>query len=523
MNDKYKMILVDDEDDVRGRILSKIKDSSGFEVVGKAGNGYDALELIEELEPHIVLTDIKMPFINGIELAKIIRREHPMTKVAFISGYDEFDYAREAIDLKVLSYLTKPVTSNDIDVFLKKVKEQLDKESQELKDITSIKEKYDELLPILGDSYLSSLILSPRISDSDIEKLKIYGINIGKGDFITCLLEIDHMSRYSIEETEKYKIRINEVIKNKFKEEAFVYSMIIPDGLVFIIKLDEKVDKEIDHILFEVIKTVEDYLSIDIKIGISEKYQVFNNFPESFKEAKRALGYSQFMNLSRIVYCSELDYRKAPESLSLYEDLFNIEHVIKYGNDRSVEEVIIKIKNSLDNQKDTFASNHNVLVIGFANLYIKLSQDVDPDILGKLASYKTKESFLDFITKIINEIRKKDVKGHVSRTDKILQGTINYIKMNYSDPMLSLENVCEKMNISISHLSMLLKKKKGITFNKFLIKTRLDKAIELLTTTDMKIVDVSIECGYNEVYYFSHSFKKYTGFPPGEYRKSAQV
>ena len=119
MNEKYKMILVDDEDDVRGRILSKIKESSGFEVVGKAGNGYDALELIEELEPHIVLTDIKMPFINGIELAKIIRREYPMTKVAFISGYDEFDYAREAIDLKVLSYLTKPVTSNDIDVFLK--------------------------------------------------------------------------------------------------------------------------------------------------------------------------------------------------------------------------------------------------------------------------------------------------------------------------------------------------------------------------------------------------------------------
>ena len=100
MND-YKVILVDDEDDVRGRIISKIKPDSGFTVVGKAGNGFDALELIEELRPDVVITDIRMPFIDGIELARIIKRDYPTTKIAFISGYDEFDYdndgrAREA-------------------------------------------------------------------------------------------------------------------------------------------------------------------------------------------------------------------------------------------------------------------------------------------------------------------------------------------------------------------------------------------------------------------------------------------
>ncbi len=105
----------------------------------------------------------------------------------------------------------------------------------------------------------------------------------------------------------------------------------------------------------------------------------------------------------------------------------------------------------------------------------------------------------------------------------MLQGTIDFILNNFSDPMLSLEKVCDEMNVSVSHLSMLLKKKKGITFNKFLIKTRLEKAIELLTTTQMKIVDISNVCGYNEVYYFSHSFKKFTGMPPGEYRKNALV
>ena len=91
MNELYKLILVDDEDEVRGRIMSMITAATGFEVVARASNGYDALELIEKFKPHVVLTDIRMPFINGIELAKIIRRDFPTTKVAFISGYDQFD------------------------------------------------------------------------------------------------------------------------------------------------------------------------------------------------------------------------------------------------------------------------------------------------------------------------------------------------------------------------------------------------------------------------------------------------
>ena len=128
MADPYKIILVDDEDEVRGRISSKISDDSGFVVAGTAGNGYDALELIEKLSPQVVLTDIKMPYIDGIELAEIIRRDYPTVRIGFITGYDEFDYARQAIKLGVRSYLTKPLTQEDISEFLRKLKVELDDE-----------------------------------------------------------------------------------------------------------------------------------------------------------------------------------------------------------------------------------------------------------------------------------------------------------------------------------------------------------------------------------------------------------
>ena len=122
MREDYKIIYVDDEDGFRGRIASFIQEGSGFQVIGSTSNGYDALDLVEKLHPDVVITDIRMPFIDGIELAKILRRDFPTINLVFISGYDEFDYAREAIELDVFTYLMKPVTAEDISSFLAKLK-----------------------------------------------------------------------------------------------------------------------------------------------------------------------------------------------------------------------------------------------------------------------------------------------------------------------------------------------------------------------------------------------------------------
>ena len=210
MDGNYRMILVDDEDEVRGRIISKINPASGFDVVGKAGNGYDALELIEKFKPHVVLTDIRMPFINGIELAKIIRRDFPTTKVAFISGYDQFDYAREAIDLNVVSYLMKPVTSNDIEEFLKKLKDSLDDEFNFLSNSRLIQKKYDDSIPQLINSYLSSYRSKNELSEDDITHLKQYSVDFSNGNYLVGIIGFG--SDINIKATEETKLFIGNLI-----------------------------------------------------------------------------------------------------------------------------------------------------------------------------------------------------------------------------------------------------------------------------------------------------------------------
>ena len=156
----YTMILVDDEDEVRGRISSRIGETSGFTVVGTAGNGYDALELIEEHTPHVVLTDIKMPYIDGIELAQTIRRDYPTTRIAFITGYNEFDYAREAIKLRARGYLTKPLTEEAIRDFLRDLKRDLDDEFEHRYSRDMIRKQYEQSVPLLigKQPYVSAVI-----------------------------------------------------------------------------------------------------------------------------------------------------------------------------------------------------------------------------------------------------------------------------------------------------------------------------------------------------------------------------
>jgi two-component system response regulator YesN len=154
MEELYKIILVDDEDEVRGRIPSKISEDSGFTVVGTTGNGYDALELIEKHSPQVVLTDIKMPYIDGIELAAIIRRDFPTVRVGFITGYNEFDYAREAIRHNVRSYLTKPLTQEDIASFLRHLKVELDEEYRDRYNRELIEKRYEQSVPLIIENFL---------------------------------------------------------------------------------------------------------------------------------------------------------------------------------------------------------------------------------------------------------------------------------------------------------------------------------------------------------------------------------
>ena len=217
----YTIIIVDDEEEVKKRIVSKIPVDCGFEIVGLAANGYDALELIEKLRPNVVITDIRMPFIDGIELTKIIRKDFPKTKIAFISGYDEFTYAKQAIDLGVIGYLSKPITEEDVLQFLARLKESLDEEFQQVFNQEKLDSIYQENLPALIENQFSSLLYLSVLSDSDLDRFKAFDIDLYHGTFTLGIIDIDHAAEFI--KIEQLRIFLMNLLKRKFSEVSHLY------------------------------------------------------------------------------------------------------------------------------------------------------------------------------------------------------------------------------------------------------------------------------------------------------------
>ena len=128
----YKVLLVDDEEEVRNAIEQRINwEELGFEVIGKAQNGVKAMEIAEKLQPDVVITDIKMPYMNGLELARNLKEENPGVRILILTGFDEFEYAKEAVHLEVEEYILKPINANELSECLKRLKNVLDKEREE--------------------------------------------------------------------------------------------------------------------------------------------------------------------------------------------------------------------------------------------------------------------------------------------------------------------------------------------------------------------------------------------------------
>lgn len=526
MSELYKVILVDDEDDVRGRIVSKILPEMGFEVVGKAGNGYDALELIDIHKPHVVITDIKMPFINGIELARIIRRDYPTTKVAFISGYDEFEYAREAIELNVVSYLMKPITSSDIDNFLKKLKLSLDDEFDFLSNKDIIEANYKESIPILVNSYLNSFIPKIELTDKDISKLEKYNYELNKGNYVTVCVSMS--GGLLFEET---KVFLQTLVRRTFGNYDQCITFITPEGITFIVKDDRlKVSSDLDLQIYEVFKYVEKYRNIQIQFGVSKLYHDFKKFPKSYQDSDSALRHSKYFNMGDIIYFEDIEDIEKKQVVIEDSEFDDLAYELKFG---SINEVKSKLKLIISKgmiEDEGVILDHQLMVVKLANTMINFIQSLqvnistinNGNIIEELLLFNDGDSLFDYIINLVVKLREKNQKSQVKKTDKLMDLAIKYINEHYKDPSLSLEIVAEELSISVSYLSMLLSKLKGITFNKYLVKVRMEKAKELLKLTSEKIINIAGMCGYNEVYYFSHSFKKYSGMSPKEFRNNGK-
>jgi len=546
----YKLILVDDEHEVREGILKKIQwEKYGFSIVGEAENGREALELAEKTIPDVVITDIKMPFMDGIKLSEELRKRFPLTKVIILTGFDEFEYAQKAIRLNVVEYALKPIAADELVEILLKVKNLIDEERASKEDITALKDYYVKSLPILREKFLTTLVTSKLQYEEIKEKAQNYNLDIIGDGFVVSIVSLDYnFSKITqqkdrekelskaygeVDEKELVKVSIlnmcNEiVIKNELGSVFFHEDRVV---ILTVLKQEnsEQIISRTMSVLEEIRLSAERYLKSTVTIGVGTAISDITDINESYKSAVSALDYRIILGKNRIIWIEDIEPHIGEKII--FDELKEraLSSGIKVGTTEEIIEIIDNLFKEIIYIKGTF-KDYQIYLMEILTTITKVAKnsnvDID-DIFGRDYNLFIELYKFNDIQKVKNWIKDISLKlsNYITRdrqdTVKLMvKQAKDYAKEKYSDSEITINKVCDHLHISPTYFSHIFKRDTKTTFINYLTQLRMEAAMELLRTTDKKTFEIAERVGYSEPNYFSYSFKKNFGISPSEYRNN---
>ncbi|WP_286905066.1 response regulator [Clostridium sp. UBA1652] len=533
----YRIIIVDDEEEIRLGIIKKIDwEAYGFEVVGDAENGQDALEKVEKYRPDVLMTDIKMPFMDGLELGKRVSEMMPSTKIIIFSGCDDFEYAHKAIQINVVEYVLKPINSVELIEVLKRLKEKLDYEYNEKRNLEKLQEYYIESLPVIREQFLVGAIEGRISREKWSEQIDKLNIDLKKEYLSVALirsegsLKLKDINNNINEDSVLTNISIKKTVDENMNQYCSFTSFIYSDIVVVIGGLSSK--DEIGHFINginEVCKVYERITNLKISAGIGYVYNDPCEIKFSYRTALNALEYKLILGLGKAIYIDDVEPDNSIE-LQFHEQEENLMlNAIKISTKEEIKDVINCLFDKVQHLLLPF-NKYRIYIMEIMTALLKLIQTYELDmdyIFGEnFNCYEHLDSFgsIDevkewFINKsiMVNVLIKKE---RVNSSILLVEQAKQYVLENYTDPDLSVEQVCSKLHVSSTYFSTIFKRETQNNFVNFLTTVRLEQAVKLLNTTDYKTYVIAEKVGYPEANYFSYVFKKKFGVSPSKYRKN---
>jgi two-component system response regulator YesN len=524
----YKVFFVEDEIVTREGIRDNVDwSASGFEFCGEASDGEMALPILQTARPDVLITDIKMPFMDGLQLCKIVRERMPWIKIIILSGHDEFEYARKAIELGVTEYLLKPVTAQNIHNSLQKIAVQLDQEKNEQKNLQELQKQVEENRESLRERFLLKLIVGAISSTDAIEQGQLLGLDLIARYYLVVILKAGLDDRSEQFDYDEYQ-QVQQLVVERVKSNPDIFLLKKDwEELVLVMKgnTPEYLDEERD-LLLAALKQDVDKTRYRFSIGAGTPKKRIADIYHSFVEA--------LVNIQNSTNGYKPGETLAAEKAGLLKiDKAAVEHYLRSGTKDGFEEFFESYIRPLGEPalRSHLIKNYIVVdvVIATAKLVAEWGGDIDriiPEINSietTLANIKTIDDLREQVGKIlISVLIFRDTQAQPQHVRLILQAK-KHIDQRYMEADLSLNDIAAQVNLSPSHFSTVFAQETCQTFKDYLTEVRIQKARELLRTTALKSSDISCQVGYNDPHYFSFVFKKNTGFSPSEFRTQVQV
>lgn len=533
--DNIKVFLAEDEFVMREGIKKNINwEANGYEFVGDAKDGELALPMVQKEKPDILITDIRMPFMDGLELSRLVKKELPDTEIIILSGFEEFEYAREGIKIGVAEYLTKPISANDLLQAINRVadgirKKRLEKELREkyLKEMQEMVglEKRDLFRAMVsGDSTVSSLIkLAGEVNVSitavnyNLLLLKLYSNHHADREFSGSILSIQDM----LEDT------INELGGISFDR--------APDGKAYLFMGDSEliVRNRLNSFENSVRRILEEYPSVKFFGAEGCSVGRISEISESYNVAIKVFAYRFFDNFGRFMTKDDIS-----EGETIVTDKFNVTDIdpknIKNKEFESFlmtgteDEAGFFIDAFFDKFGESAIQSSMFRQYISMNIYFSVAEFMESLGTGKESVesfnavseiFRSVEDTKKYLVRIVKEAIKTRERLANNKYDILVNEVYKYVNDNYAMEDLSLNQIAAVVNFSPSHLSMVFSQETGITLIKYITDVRMNKAKELLKCTSKRSSEISALVGYQDPHYFSYLFKKTQGITPTDYRE----
>ena len=544
-----KIFLAEDEVVVRETIKRMIPwEELGFELVGEAADGEMALPLLLRQQPDLLITDIKMPFMDGLTLARLAKKEIPGLKVVILSGYDDFNYAKQAIGIGVEDYLLKPITKNALIERLSEIRSRYEHEKTQKEYYEKFQREMQAYEKNNSRDFFEALVGGSMDMMEVYKRAEKLGLDIVAEAYNVLIFTMNcdedfsgQRDEYSSWEAESLELLENFFAGHSsamlFRSNIFSYGVLLKGQRETIEENTRACVDEIRKILSRQDGRREWFLAV------GQSVERLSQIQKSYHTASRAFS-QRYLYDENILYYDEMETMEHPGGQAETEDNAYLQKVDVNALNPAILQKFLS--NGLQEETENFVKdyfyaigqepmeslvfrNYVILNVRFSVIsFIKgLGCDTNEmesadteEVLAE--SGKNMESAIAYAKKMISQAIEIRDQNSGNKNRSILKTAVDFIDSHYMDEEISLNTVANVANVSSNHFSALFSQNMGQTFIEYLTTLRMNKAKELLRCTGMRSSEIAGEIGYKDAHYFSYLFKKTQGMTPSDYRKARE-
>lgn len=533
----FNLLVVDDFEIDRKNIIETITSMGeiDIQVVGECENGKEALEFVSENKVDIILTDIDMPYLNGLELAKNINATFPSIKIVFCSLYDEFEYARKALYLNTYGYILKPIDKLELLGCLKSIMGDITSEVGFRKEYEELKQVLEDSKPQLLDHFIKDIIYGGIKDEKEIwHKAEYLGVKIKKAFFGLVYMNIDDYQRMTqhktIEQKQIFTIKVYEKFKQLVMEfENVLITKLNDSHFVCMVSdtLYEELYKKCMLIAQEVINAFKQS-DTSITLSISDKCEDIREIKNLLEQCEYIMRYKFTLGSGKVLTSEDIPAETYSRNIDMNTMQKDIRFLLNSGNETEIQDYVQSLlKHETDN-----IGQECIRQIGFSVMVCIIlvlnenNEKVNPAFYSSNSEWERLLGF-ETITDIGNWMKEVLVSSNKQlsckanrKYDCIVDKAKEFINENYMHN-IGIELIAEKVNYSPNYLSCVFKKVSGETIADYMTRLKIERAKEMLLDIRCKIYSIAEALGFSNTAYFCSVFKKMTSMTPNEYRERA--